>query len=319
MKRALITGVYGMVGSHMADFLLDKGYEVYGTSRNINNPTQNIEESKNKVKLIQADLNDQTSLFKAVEISNPDEIYNFGAVSFAPNSWLTPEYTANVNGVAVLKLLEIIKQVNPSIKLYQASTSEIFGNLKNTTANEETVPYPKSPYGVAKLYAQWIIRNYRESYGLFASNGISFNHESERRGIEFVTRKITKSVAEIKLGKRDFIELGNLDISRDWGYAPDFVEAMWLMLQEQESNDYVIATNKSHTLRYLLEVAFNNIGITDYEKYIKTNPKFIRANEIHNLKGDYSKIQDKLGWKPKTSFEDMIKIMVDNDLKLLQQ
>lgn len=319
MKRALITGVYGMVGSHMADFLLNKGYEVYGTSRNINNPTQNIEESKNKVKLVQADLNDQTSLFKAVEISNPDEIYNFGAVSFAPNSWLTPEYTANVNGVAVLKLLEIIKQVNPSIKLYQASTSEIFGNLKNTTANEETVPYPKSPYGVAKLYAQWIIRNYRESYGLFASNGISFNHESERRGIEFVTRKITKSVAEIKLGKRDFIELGNLDISRDWGYAPDFVEAMWLMLQEQESNDYVIATNKSHTLRYLLEVAFNNIGITDYEKYIKTNPKFIRANEIHNLKGDYSKIQDKLGWKPKTSFEDMIKIMVDNDLKLLQQ
>jgi len=318
MKRALITGVYGMVGSHMADFLLDKGYKVYGTSRNINNPTQNIKESKNKIKLIQADLNDQTSLFKAVEISNPDEIYNFGAVSFAPNSWLTPEYTANVNGVAVLKLLEIIKQINPSIKLYQASTSEIFGNLKNTTANEETVPYPKSPYGVAKLYAQWIIRNYRESYGLFASNGITFNHESERRGIEFVTRKITKSVAEIKLGKRDFIELGNLDISRDWGYAPDFVEAMWLMLQEQESNDYVISTNKSHTLRYLLEVAFNNIGITDYKKYIKTNPKFIRANEIHNLKGDYSKIQDKLGWKPKTSFEDMIKIMVDNDLKLLQ-
>ena len=318
MKRALITGVYGMVGSHMADFLLDKGYEVYGTSRNINNPTQNIEESKNKVKLIQADLNDQTSLFKAVEISNPDEIYNFGAVSFAPNSWLTPEYTANVNGVAVLKLLEIIKQVNSNIKLYQASTSEIFGNLKNTTANEETVPYPKSPYGVAKLYAQWIIRNYRESYGLFACNGISFNHESERRGIEFVTRKITKSVAEIKLNKRDFIELGNLDISRDWGYAPDFVEAMWLMLQEQESNDYVIATNKSHTLRYLLEVAFSNIGISDYEKYIKVNPKFIRANEIHNLKGDYSKIQNKLGWQPKTSFEDMIKIMVNNDLKLMQ-
>lgn len=318
MKRALITGIYGMVGSHMADFLLNKGYEVYGTSRNINNPTQNIEESKNKITLIQADLNDQTSLFKAVEISNPDEIYNFGAVSFAPNSWLTPEYTANVNGVAVLKLLEIIKQVNSSIKLYQASTSEIFGNLKNTTANEETVPYPKSPYGVAKLYAQWIIRNYRESYGLFASNGISFNHESERRGIEFVTRKITKSVAEIKLGKRDFIELGNLDISRDWGYAPDFVEAMWLMLQEQESNDYVIATNKSHTLRYLLEVAFSNVGISDYEKYIRVNPKFIRANEIHNLKGDYSKIKNKLGWQPKTSFEDMIKIMVNNDLKLIQ-
>ena len=180
------------------------------------------------------------------------------------------------------------------------------------------MPYPKSPYGVAKLYAQWIIRNYRESYGLFASNGISFNHESERRGTEFVTRKITKSVAEIKLGKKDFIELGNLEISRDWGYAPDFVEAMWLMLQEQESDDYIIATNESHTLRYLLEVAFSNVGITDYEKYIRINPKFIRANEIHNLKGDYSKIRNKLGWQPKTSFEDMIKIMVNNDLKLLQ-
>jgi GDPmannose 4,6-dehydratase len=318
MKKALITGVYGMVGSHMADFLLDKGYEVYGTSRNINNPTQNIEKSKDKVKFIQADLNDQTSLFKAIEVSNPDEIYNFGAVSFAPNSWLTPEYTANVNGIAVLKLLEIIKQFNPNIKMYQASTSEIFGNLKNTTANEETVPYPKSPYGVAKLYAQWIIRNYRESYGLFASNGISFNHESERRGIEFVTRKITKSVAEIKLGKRDFIELGNLEVSRDWGYAPDFVEAMWLMLQQSESDDYIIATNKSHTLRHFLEIAFDNVGISNYEKYIKINPKFVRANEIHNLKGDYNKIENKLGWKPKTSFEDMIKIMVNNDLKLIK-
>jgi GDPmannose 4,6-dehydratase len=318
MKRALITGVYGMVGSHMADFLLNKGYEVYGTSRNINNPTQNIEESKNKVKLIQADLNDQSSLFKAVEISNPDEIYNFGAVSFSPNSWLTPEYTVNVNGVAVLKLLEIIKQVNPSIKMYQASTSEIFSNLKNTTANEETMPYPKSPYGIAKLYAQWIIRNYRESYGLFACSGISFNHESERRGLEFVTRKITKSVAEIKLGKRDSIELGNLDISRDWGYAPDFVEAMWLMLQQQEPDDYIIATNKLHTLRYLLEVAFANVGISDYKKYIKINPKFIRTNEIYNLKGDYNKIKNKLNWQPKTSFENMIKIMVNNDLKLIQ-
>lgn len=318
MKRALITGVNGMVGSHMADFLINKGYEVYGTSRNINVCSPNTDNSKDKIHFIQADLNDQASLFKAVQLSNPDEIYNFGAVSFAPDSWLTPEYTANVNGVAVLKLLEIIKQFNSNIKLYQASTSEIFGNLRNTTANEETVPYPKSPYGVAKLYGQWIIRNYRESYDLFACNGISFNHESERRGVEFVTRKITKSVAEIKLGKRDFIELGNLDVSRDWGYAPDFVEAMWLMLQEEESDDYVIATNKSHTLRYLLEVAFNSVGIYDYENYVKINPKFIRANEIHNLKGDYNKIKNKLGWEPKTSFEDMIKLMVDNDLKLIK-
>lgn len=318
MKKALITGIAGMVGSHMADFLLDKGYKVYGTSRNLNSSMPNIEGCKDRITLIQADLNDQTSLFKAVQVSEPDEIYNFGAVSFAPDSWLTPEYTANVNGVAVLKLLEIIKQFNPEIKLYQASTSEIFGNLKNTTANEETVPYPKSPYGVAKLYAQWIIRNYRESYGIFACNGISFNHESERRGTEFVTRKITKSVAEISLGKRDFIELGNLDVSRDWGYAPDFVEAMWLMLQESNSNDYLIATNRSNTLRYLLEIAFNSVGISDYEKYVKINPKFIRTNEIHNLKGNYSKIKNKLGWEPKTSFEDMIKLMVDNDLKLIK-
>lgn len=318
MKTALITGISGMVGSHMADFLLDRGYKVYGTSRNINHVYTNIEKSIDKINIIQADLNDQNSIFKAVEISDPDEIYNFGAVSFAPDSWLTPEYTANVNGVAVLKILEVIKQFNDKIKFYQASTSEIFGNLRNTTANEDTTPYPKSPYGVAKLYAQWIIRNYRESYGLFASNGISFNHESERRGVEFVTRKITKSVAEIKEGKRDFIELGNLDISRDWGYAPDFVEAMWMMLQDESPDDYVIATNKPHTLRELLQIAFNCIGIEDYEKYIKINPKFIRSNEIHNLKGDYSKIKNKLGWKPKTSFEEMIKIMVDNDLKIIK-
>jgi GDPmannose 4,6-dehydratase len=318
MKKALITGISGMVGSHMADFLLIKGYKVYGTSRDTKHIYPNIQKSIDKIEIIQADLNDQNSIFKAVELSNPDEIYNFGAVSFAPDSWLTPEYTANVNGIAVLKILEVIKQFNNKIKFYQASTSEIFGNLKNTTANEDTTPYPKSPYGVAKLYAQWIIRNYRESYGLFACNGISFNHESERRGIEFVTRKITKSVAEIKEGKRDFIELGNLDVSRDWGYTPDFVEAMWMMLQDESPDDYVIATNKPHTLRELLQIAFNCVGIEDYESYIKINPKFIRSNEIHNLKGDYSKIKNKLGWEPKTSFEDMIKLMVNNDLKLLQ-
>lgn len=318
-KRALITGVNGMVGSHMADFLLAKGYDVYGTSRNINVVSDNIKHISDKIQLIQCDLNDQTSIFKAVELSNPAEIYNFGAVSFAPNSWLTPEYTANVNGLAILRILEIIKQFNKDIKLYQASTSEIFGNLRDTVANENTIPYPKSPYGVAKLYAQWIIRNYRESYNLFACNGISFNHESERRGFEFVTRKITKSVAEIKLGIRDHIELGNLDVSRDWGYTPDFVEAMWLMLQSDTPNDYVIATNKSNTIRYLLKTAFNAIGIDDYEGYIKINPKFIRVNEIHNLTGSYDKIQQELGWSPKTNFEAMIQIMVNNDLKILKQ
>ena len=315
-KRALITGVNGMVGSHMADFLLEKGYEVFGTSRNINVESPNTKHLKDKIQLIQVDLNDQTSIFKAVELSNPNEIYNFGAVSFAPNSWITPEYTANVNGLAVLRILEVIKQYNKDIRFYQASTSEIFGNLKNTTANEDTIPYPKSPYGVAKLYAQWIIKNYRESYGLFACNGISFNHESERRGIEFVTRKITKSVAEIKLGLRDKIELGNIDVSRDWGYAPDYVEAMWLMLQADKPDDYVLATNTSNTLDNLLQISFNKVGITDYKSYIEINPKFVRVNEIHNLKGDYSKINQQLGWKPKTPFQAMIERMVANDLNI---
>lgn len=318
MKRALITGVCGMVGSHMADFLLNKGYEVYGTSRNINSKHPNIEDCKDKIYLLEADLSDKKSILKSIEVSNPDEIYNFAGVSFAPNSWTSPEYTTKVNGVAILNILEIIKNINPNIKLYQASTSEIFGNLKNATANEDTALNPKSPYGTAKLYAQWIIKNYRETYGIYACNGISFNHESERRDLKFVTRKITKSVAEISLGKKDFIELGNINVSRDWGYTPDFVEAMWMILQDKISDDYVIATNKSYTLKYLLEVAFNVIGVSDYKDYIKINPEFIRPNEVDNLKGDYSKIKNKLGWKPKTSFEDMIKLMVNNDLKLLQ-
>lgn len=317
-KTALITGVNGMVGSHMVDFLLNKGYKIYGTSRNINQEHSNIKHVIDKINLIQVDLSDQTSIYKAIEQSKPNEIYNFGAVSFAPNSWITPEYTANVNGVAVLRILEVIKNINPNIKLYQASTSEIFGNLQNITANEDTIPYPKSPYGVAKLYAQWIIKNYRESYGSFACNGISFNHESERRGTEFVTRKITKAVAEIKAGKRDYIELGNLDITRDWGYTPDFVEAMWLMLQNHTPDDYIIATNKSNSLKYLLEIAFNKIGISNFSSYIKINPKFIRSNEIYNLKGNYDKIKYNLGWEPKTSFEKMIEKMVEHDYNLLK-
>ena len=314
-KIALITGVTGMVGSHMADFLLEKGYTVYGTTRDINTSKKdNILNIQDKINFLQVDINDQASLYKAVTQANPDEIYNFGAVSFAPNSWITPEYTANVNGVGVLRFLEAIKQVNSDIKFYQAGTSEIFGNLKYTTANEQTIPYPKSPYGVAKLYAQWIIRNYRESYGLFACNGISFNHESERRGLEFVTRKITNGIARIAKGEINNIELGNLDITRDWGYAPDFVEAMWLMLQNDTAEDFVISTNQSHSLRYLLEIAFKAVGITDYSTYITINPKFVRNNDIQDLKGDYSKINNHLGWAPKTSFEEMITKMVNHDL-----
>ena len=313
-KKALITGVNGMVGSHMADFLLKKGYKIYGTTRNINTQLNNLNHILDQIVLLQADINDQASLYKAITESNPDEVYNFGAVSFAPNSWITPEYTANVNGVGVLRILEVIKQINPNIRFYQAGTSEIFGNLEYTTANESTIPYPKSPYGVAKLYAQWIIKNYRESYKLFACSGISFNHESERRGYEFVTKKITSSVAQIAKGKLDYIELGNLSITRDWGYAPDYVEAMWLILQNNLPEDFIIATNKSHSLRYLLDIAFETIGISNYDSFIRVNSKFIRNNDIQSLKGDYSKLKNTLGWEPKTSFEEMIQKMVKFDL-----
>lgn len=317
-QRALITGVNGMVGSHMADFLLDKGYEVYGTSRNIRSLNNNSKQLIDKINFIQVDLTDQSSIYKAILESQPHEIYNFGAISFAPDSWITPEHTANVNGVAVLSILEAIRQSNKNIKFYQAGTSEIFGNLKDTTATEETVPYPKSPYGVAKLYAQWIVRNYRESYGIFACNGIAFNHESERRGAEFVTRKITKAVAEIKLGLRDHIELGNLNITRDWGYSPDYVEAMWMMMQLEKPDDYIISTNKSHSLEYLLEIAFKAAGINDFKTFIQINPAFVRNTEIHNLKGDYSRINNRTGWFPKTSFEEMIIKMVEYDLNNLK-
>jgi GDPmannose 4,6-dehydratase len=313
-KIALIIGINGMVGSHMADFLLKKDYVVYGTVRNINIELNNVNHILNKITVLQADINDQNSLYKVITDSNPDEIYNFGAVSFAPNSWITPEYTANVNGLGVLRILEIIKQVNPNIRFYQAGTSEIFGNLENIVANELTTPYPKSPYGVAKLYAQWIIKNYRESYNLFACNGISFNHESERRGYEFVTKKITSGVAKIANGNLDYIELGNLNITRDWGYAPDYVEAMWLILQNNSAEDFIIATNKSHSIKYLLDIAFQTIGINNYHAFIKINPKFIRNNDIYSLRGDYSKINNTLGWSPKTSFEEMIQKMVKFDL-----
>lgn len=299
-----------MVGSHMADFLLEKGYSVYGTTRDLAKKYP----LDTRIKILQADINDQASLHNAVTQANPDEIYNFGGVSFSPNSWMTPEYTANVNGVGALRILECIKNINPAIKYYQAGSSEIYGNLSNITITEETLPYPKTPYGVAKLYAQWIIRNYRESSGLFACNGISFNHESERRGLQFVTKKITSGVAGIAKGEINSIELGNLDITRDWGYTPDFVEAMWLMLQNDTPEDFIIATNQSHSLRYLLEVAFKAVGITDYSSYITINPKFIRSNDIQGIKGDYSKINNHLGWAPKTSFEEMITRMVNHDL-----
>lgn len=317
-KRALIIGITGMVGSHLADFLLAKGYQVYGTTRsdikyaNLNN----INNIKDKITLIKVDINNQTDIDSAIEISNPDEIYNFGGISFSPNSWISPEYTASVNGLGPLRVLEAIKNHNTNIRLYQANSSEIYGNLSNIIVDECTIPNPKTPYGIAKLYAKWMIDHYRKNYNIFACNGITFNHESERRGLQFVTRKITRGVADIYLGNISSIELGNLDISRDWGYTPDYVEAMWLMLQHNKPDDYIICTGQMNTLKDFLRIAFENIGITDFSSYIKVNQDFIRNNDINLLQGNPNKIKTELGWSSTTNLDTLIRKMVINDIKI---
>jgi len=273
---------------------------------------------EDKITFVDGDLTDQNSLLRVLKDTNPDEIYNLAAQSFVGQSWQTPEHTSEVTGLGVLRILEAIREYNPKIKFYQASSSEMFGRMVENPANENTPFYPRSPYGVAKLYGHWITKNYRESYDMFACSGILFNHESERRGIEFVTRKITDGVARIHLGLADHITLGNLDAKRDWGYAPDYVEAMWLMLQQDTPDDYVIATNETRSIREFLEEAFKVIGITDWESYIKQDPKFMRPAEVDVLKGDYSKANTDLGWAPKTSFSDMVKKMVLNDIEKLK-
>ncbi len=318
-KTALITGINGMDGSHLADLLLDKGYKVYGMERRssgINNV--NTIHLEKKVIFLKGDMTDQNSLLRCLKESNPDEVYNLAAQSFVGESWNTPEHTSNVTGLGVLRVLEAIREFNPNIKFYQASSSEMFGRMVENPAKESTPFYPRSPYGVAKLYGHWITKNYRESYDMFACSGILFNHESERRGIEFVTRKISDGVAKIKLGLTDHISLGNLDAKRDWGYAPDYVEAMWLMLQQETPDDYVIATGETYSIREFLNIAFHHVGISNWESYVKQDPKFMRPAEVDVLRGDYSKAQNDLGWKPKTTFEQLVKIMVDNDIKLIQ-
>jgi GDPmannose 4,6-dehydratase len=315
MKRALITGINGMDGSHLADFLLDKGYKVYGMERRSSSKNRtNTSHLEGKITFINGDLSDQNSLLRCVKESNPDEVYNLGSQSFVGESWNTPEQTGDVTGLGVLRMLEAIRVYGKSIKFYQASTSEMFGKMDNL-ANEDTPFYPRSPYGVAKLYGHWIAKNYRESYDMFNVSGILFNHESERRGIEFVTRKITDGVARIHLGLQDKIILGNLDTKRDWGYAPDYVEAMWLMLQQDEPRDYVIATGEIHSLEELLVIAFSEIGITDWKKYVGQDERYMRPADVFYLAGDSSKAREVLGWKPKTSFEEMIHKMVQNDIK----
>jgi len=320
MKKALITGINGMDGSHLADFLLEKGYEVYGVERRSSTKNRtNTSHLEKKITFLNGDLTDQNSLLRCLRQSNPDEIYNLAAQSFVGASWDTPEQTGDVTGMGVLRVLEAIRELKSGkdIKFYQASTSEMFGKMVENPANENTPFYPRSPYGVAKLYGHWITKNYRESYDMFNVSGILFNHESERRGIEFVTRKITDGVARIHLGLEDYITLGNLDSKRDWGYSPDYVKCMWLMMQQQTPGDYVISTGKAHSIREFLDVAFQHIGVTNWEKYVKQDPRFMRPAEVDVLRGDSTKAHEVLGWEPETSFEKMVSVMVENDLNLL--
>ena len=315
MKRALITGINGQDGGFLAEFLLEKGYEVFGMERRSSTKVRlNTSHLEDKITFVNGDLTDQNSLLRCLEESDPDEVYNLASQSFVGESWNTPEQTGDVTGLGVLRMLEAIRVYGKSIKFYQASTSEMFGRMEEL-ANENTLFYPRSPYGVAKLYGHWITINYRESYDMFNCCGILFNHESERRGIEFVTRKITDGVAKIHLGLQDKIVLGNLDIKRDWGYAPDYVEAMWLMLQQDEPDVFVVATGDFHTLKDFLDSSFQHIGITDWTKYVKQDSKFMRPADVFYLRGDPSKAKEKLNWKPKTSFEEMVHKMVQNDIK----
>ena len=320
MPRALITGVTGQDGSYLAELLLEKGYEVHGMVRRSSTETfERIEQIRDRITLHQGDLLDQRSLVDALRASEPDEIYNLGAMSFVAASWVQPTLTAEFTGVGVTRILEAMREVCPEARFYQASSSEMFGKVLEVPQTEETPFYPRSPYGVAKAYGHFITVNYRESYDLFATSGILFNHESPRRGLEFVTRKITWHAAAIKLGLADKLALGNLDAQRDWGYAKDYVEAMWLMLQQDHADDFVIATNTTHSVRDCVEVAFDQAGVDGWERYIEIDQQFVRPAEVDQLIGDYSKAERELGWAPKTSFEELIRLMVDADLKLLSR
>ncbi len=319
-KRALITGITGMDGSHLADFLLSKNYDVFGLVRRVSTPNlTNIEHIQKQINLLKGDLADQSSLVRALKDCEPHEVYNIGAQSFVKESWSSPEATSNVTGFGCLRMLEAIRENKKEVKFYQASSSEMFGKMSTKLASEETIFYPRSPYGVSKLYAHWMTINYRESYDMFNCSGILFNHESERRGLEFVTRKITDGVAKIHLGLEKDIKLGNLDAIRDWGYAPDFVEAMWMMMQAENPSDYVIATGKTHTVRDFLTLAFKEIGIEDWSGYVKSTSENMRPAEVDYLCGDYSKAKNILNWEPKHSLEQIVKIMVNKDLQRLKK
>ncbi len=315
MKRALITGISGQDGSYLAELLLDKGYEVFGMVRRASvDKFERITHLMDRIQLVQGDLLDQFSLIAALEKTEPAEVYNLAAQSFVPTSWAQPVLTSEFTAVGVTRLLESVRLVNNKIKFYQASSSEMYGKVRETPQNELTPFYPRSPYGVSKAYGHYITVNYRESYDMFAVSGILFNHESPRRGLEFVTRKVTDGVAKIKKGKAKELRLGNLDARRDWGFAGDYVEAMYLMLQQSEPDDYVVATGEAHTVERLVEVAFSHVGL-NWKDYVKIDPAFIRPAEVDLLIGDSAKARQKLGWKPKVSFEKMIQMMVDADLE----
>ncbi|SMF92164.1 GDPmannose 4,6-dehydratase [Paenibacillus uliginis N3/975] len=315
MRKALITGVTGQDGSYLAEFLLEKGYEVYGLRRRTSTPNyENVQHIKDKIKWISGDLIDLASLIEAVRISNPDEVYNLAAQSFVAASWPQPLATGQFTAIAVTNMLEAVRIMKPEARFYQASSSEMFGKVVETPQKETTPFYPRSPYGVAKLYGHWITVNYRESFNMFACSGILFNHESPRRGLEFVTRKVTDGVARIKLGLQNELRMGNLDSLRDWGFAGDYVKAMWLMLQQEEPDDYVISTGEMHTVKELLEVAFSYVGL-DYREYVVIDPEFVRPAEVDLLLGDCSKAKEKLGWELEVGFKELIQMMVDEDLK----
>jgi GDPmannose 4,6-dehydratase len=319
-KTALITGITGMDGSHLADFLLEKDYQVYGLERRSSSKNRvNISHLENKVTFLTGDLTDQNSLHRAINISQPSEIYNLAAQSFVGESWNTPEQTTNVTGLGVLRVLEAIRESKKDIKFYQAGSSEMFGQMAKKPADETTPFAPRSPYGAAKVYGHNITKNYRESYNMFTCSGILFNHESERRGHEFVTRKISDGVAKIHLGLQDKILLGNLDARRDWGYSPDYVAAMWQMLQQDEPDDYVIATGTSYSIKDFLDKAFKEVGITDWSKYVGQDPRYFRPAEIDVLCGDPSKAKEVFGWEPETSFDKMVSKMVQNDIRILSK
>jgi GDPmannose 4,6-dehydratase len=318
-KKALITGVTGQDGSYLADFLLEKGYEVFGMVRRSSmEKFDRIEHIKERIHVRQADLLDQYSISKIIDQVQPDEVYNLAAMSFVPTSWDQPVLTAEFTAIGVTRMLEAIRAVNPRIRFYQASSSEMFGKVKEIPQTELTPFHPRSPYGVAKVYGHWITVNYRESYNLFAVSGILFNHESPRRGIEFVTRKVTYNAARIKLGLSRELRLGNIDAKRDWGYALDYVKAMWLMLQQDAPDDFVIASGETHSVRELLEIAFSHLGL-DYRDFVVLDKSLIRPAEVDLLSGDFSKAKRILGWQPEVSFSGLIRMMVDADMAVLKK